>query len=112
MNTSTNPYAGYRYPAEIIGHAVWLYFRFTLSFRDIEELLAAGGIVFTYETIRQWCLKFGQQFAKEIRRRQPCPGDTWFLDEVYITINGERHYLWRAAALRRLRPREARSLLL
>jgi putative transposase len=96
MNASTHPYTGYRYPAEIISHAVWLYFRFTLSFRDIEELLAARGIVITYETVRQWCLKFSQSFANEIRRRQGRPGDTWFLDEVFSTINGKRHYLWRA----------------
>ncbi len=75
---------------------MWLYFRFALSFRDIEELLAARGIVVTYEAVRQWCLKFGQQFANEIRHRKGRPGDTWFLDEVFITINGERHYLWRA----------------
>ena len=74
---------------------MWLYFRFTLSFRDIEELLAARGIVLTYETIQQWCLKFGQQFAKKIRRRQPRPGVTWFLDEVFITIGGHCHNLWR-----------------
>jgi putative transposase len=96
MNASTNPYAGYRYPAEIISHAVWLYFRFALSFRDIEELLAARGIVVTYEAVRQGCLKFGQQYAKEIRRRLLRPGDTWYMDEVFVTINGERHYLWRA----------------
>ena len=64
-------------------------------FRDIEELLAARGIVLTYEAVRQWCLKFGHPFAKEIRRRQPRPGDTWFLDKVFITIGGRRHYLWR-----------------
>ena len=81
MNTSTNPYAGHRYPTEIISHAVWLYFRFALSYRDIEELLAARGVILTYETIRQWCLKFGQPFANEIRHRQGRPGDTWFLDE-------------------------------
>ncbi len=96
MNASTYPYAGHRYPAEIISHAVWLYFRFALSFRDIEELLAARGIVVTYEAVRQWCLKFGQQYANEIRHRKGRPGDTWFLDELYITINGKRHYLWRA----------------
>jgi putative transposase len=96
MNASTNPYAGHRYPAEIISHAVWLYFRFTLSFRDIEELLAARGIVVTYEAVRQWCLKFGHQYAKEIRRRRPRPGDTRYMDEVFITIGGQRHYLWRA----------------
>ena len=96
MNASTNPYAGHRYPTEIISHAVWLYFRFALSFRDIEELLAARGITLTYESIRQWCLKFGQPFAKEIRHRQQCPGDTWFLDEAFVAIGGQRHYLWRA----------------
>src|SRR5512144_1631654 len=96
MNRATNPYAGYRDPAEIISHAVWLYFRFTLSFRDIEELLAARGILVTYETIRQWCLKFGQPFANDVRRRLPRPGDTWHLDEVYLKLNGQLHYLWRA----------------
>ena len=96
MNRATNPYAGYRYPSEIISHAVWLYFRFTLSFRDIEELLAARSIFVTYETIRQWCLKFGQSFANEVRRRLPRPGDKWHLDEVYLKINGQLHYLWRA----------------
>jgi putative transposase len=96
MNASPHPYTGYRYPAEIISHAVWLYFRFTLSFRDIEELLAARGIVVTHETVRQWCLKFSQSFANEIRRRPGRPGDTWFLGEVFSTINGKRHYLWPA----------------
>ena len=96
MNASTNPYAGYRYPAEIISHTVWLYFSVSLSFRDTEELLTARGIAVTYEAVRQWCLKLGHQFAKEIRRRQPRSGDTWFLDEVFTTIGGRRHYLWRA----------------
>ena len=96
MSASTHSYSGHRYPAEIISHAVWLYFRFALSFRDIEELLAARGIVVTYEAVRQWCLKFGQPFTNQIRRRQGRPGDTWFFDEVFITINGQRHYLWRA----------------
>jgi putative transposase len=96
MNASANPYAGHRYPAEIISHAVWLYFRFLLSFRDIEELLPARGLVITYEVMRQGCLKFGQQFSQEIRRRRPRPGDTWYMDEVFITISGWRHYLWRA----------------
>ena len=96
MNRATNPYAGYHDPAEIISHAVWLYFRFTLSFRDIEELLAVRGIVVTYETIRQWCLKFGQSFANEVRRRLPRPGDQRHLNEMYLKINGKLHYLWRA----------------
>jgi len=96
MKTTLNPYSGYRYPAEIISHAVWLYFRFALSFRDVEEILAARGIVVSYEAVRQWCLKFGQGYANKIRHRQGNLGDTWFLDEVFIAINGERHYLWRA----------------
>ena len=96
MRTPSDPYRGHRFPAEIISHTVWLYFRFTLSFRDIDELLAARGIFVTYETIRQWCLKFGQTFANELRRRQPRRGDKWHLDEMVITMNGKHHYLWRA----------------
>ncbi len=93
---SSPSYTGYRFPAEIISHAVWLYFRFPLSYRDVEELMAKRGIVLTYETIRQWCQKFGQQYAKELRRRRAQTGDKWQLDEVFLTINGELHYLWRA----------------
>ncbi|GHO79652.1 hypothetical protein KSD_74230 [Ktedonobacter sp. SOSP1-85] len=89
-------YKGFRYPPEIISHAIWLYFRFSLSFRDVEELLAQRGIVVTYETVRQWCLKFGQTSANELRRRRPRCSDTWHLDEVYLKINGKTHYLWRA----------------
>ncbi len=89
-------YAGYRFPPEIIGYAVWLYFRFTLSYRDVEELLAERGVIVTYETIRRWCLKFGQPYAHALRRRRPRPGDKWHLDEVFITINGHVQYLWRA----------------
>src|SRR5215475_6142116 len=92
----TNPYAQHRLPAEIISHGVWLYYRFCLSYRDVEELLFARGILVTYEAIRQWCLKFGQAYANQLRRRRPRPGDKWHLDEVFLTINGERHYLWRA----------------
>jgi putative transposase len=97
MNTpSLNRYKNHRFPAEIISHGVWLYFRFCLSYRDVEELLFARGIIVTYEAIRKWCRKFGQQYANELRRRCPKPGDKWHLDEVFLTINGERHYLWRA----------------
>jgi putative transposase len=96
MKTPSDPYRGHRFPTEIISHTVWLYFRFTLSFRDIDELLAARGIFVTYETIRQWTLKFGQSFANELRRRQPRRGDKWHLDEVVITMQGKQHYLWRA----------------
>src|ERR1700750_1658065 len=89
-------FAGYRYPAEIISYAVWLYFRFPLSLRMVEEILAARGISVTYETIRQWGLKFGREFANRIRRRAPQRGDKWHLDEVVITIAGKKHWLWRA----------------
>jgi putative transposase len=89
-------YKSFRYPPEIISHAIWLYFRFSLSFRDVEELLAQRGIVVTYETVRQWCLKFGQAYANELRRRRPRCGDTWHLDEVVLTIRAQKHYLWRA----------------
>jgi putative transposase len=96
----TNPtapnYKGFRFPSEIISHAVWLYFRFSLSFRDVEEILAQRGIVVTYETVRQWCLKFGQSSANELRRRRPRCGDKWYMDEMVLTIRGKEHYLWRA----------------
>ena len=93
---STLCYPGFRFPAEIIGHAVWLYHRFTLSFRDIEDLLAERGIIVTHETIRQWCLRFGQEYGNSNRRRRPQPGDKWHLDEVFIKVRGETHYLWPA----------------
>jgi putative transposase len=93
---SINRYKHHRFPVEIISHAVWLYFRFCLSYRDVEALLFARGIVVTYETIRQWCRKFGQAYANQLRRRRPQPGDKWHLDEVFLSINGKRHYLWRA----------------
>jgi putative transposase len=89
-------YRGFRLPAEIISHDVWLYFRFSLSFRDIEELMASRGIIVTYKTIRQWTLKFGQGYANELRRRQPQRGDKWHLDEVALTVKGKRHHLWRS----------------
>jgi putative transposase len=95
-NTTSPNYKGFRFPPEIVSHAVWLYFRFSLSFRNVEELLAQRGIVVTYETVRQWCLKFGQTYAHELRRRRPRCGDKWHMDEVFLTIRGERHYLWRA----------------
>jgi putative transposase len=93
---SPNLYKHHRFPGEIISHAVWLYFRFPLSHRDVEELLFVRGVIVSYEAIRKWCRKFGQQFANQLRRRRPRPGDKWHLDEVFLTINGERHYLWRA----------------
>jgi putative transposase len=89
-------YKRHRFPPEVIAHAVWLYFRFALSYRDVEELLAERGVVLTDETVRQWCQKFGQTYANALRHRRPRPGDKWHLDEVFISINGEMHYLWRA----------------
>jgi putative transposase len=89
-------YAGYRFPAEIIGHVVWLYFRFPLGLRMVEELLAARGIIVSHETVRQWRRKFGQYFANHIRRRLPKAGEKWHLDEVVLKIARVKHWLWRA----------------
>ena len=89
-------YRGYRFPPEIISHAVWLYHRFSLSFRDVEDLLAERGITVTYETIRQWCLTFGIDYARRLRSRRGRQGDTWHLDELFIRIQGRQQYLWRA----------------
>ncbi|MEU2982723.1 IS6 family transposase [Streptomyces hirsutus] len=89
-------YKGYRFSAEAIAHCVWLYHRFPLSYREVEELMLARGVIVSYETIRQWCVKFGPVYARELRRRRPRAGDTWHLDEVFIKVNGERQYLWRA----------------
>ena len=89
-------YKGYRYPIEVIGHAVWLYHRFALSLRDVEELMLARGVVVTHETIRAWCDRFGQEYANQLRRRGPRPGDKGHLEEVFVQINGAQRYLWRA----------------
>ena len=89
-------YKNHRFPGEIISHGVWLSYRFTLSYRDVEELLCERGITVSHEAVRQWCRKFGQAYANQRRRQRPRPGDKWHLDEVLLTINGERHYLWRA----------------
>ncbi len=96
MNSHTPSYRGYRFPPEIISHAIWLYHRFCLSFRDVEDLLAERGIIVSYETIRQWCQKFGPEYARRLKRRQGRLGDTWHLDELFVTIHGQRRYLWRA----------------
>lgn len=93
---SENSYRGCHFPAEIVSHAVWLYCRFTLSYRDVEELLAQRGIVVSYETIRRWCLRFGPRYARKLRRQRPQCGDIWHVDEVFVSIGGQRHYLWRA----------------
>ncbi|HKR52288.1 MAG TPA: IS6 family transposase [Pseudonocardiaceae bacterium] len=94
--TPSSLYKGHRYPAEIISHCVWLYYRFPLSLREIEEMMLARGVLVTYETIHQWCRKFGQTFANQLRLRRARPGDKWHLDEVFIKIKGKTHYLWRA----------------
>jgi putative transposase len=92
----TTLYKRHRFPAEIISHCVWLYFRFSLSYRDGEELMAERGVLLTYEAVRYWCGKFGQVYANQLHRRRPRPGDKWHLDEMFLTIQGAHHYLWRA----------------
>jgi len=89
-------YKRYRFPGEVISHAVWLYYRFLLSYRDVEELLAERGIAVSSETIRRWCRRFGRPFADGVRPRRPRPGDKWHLDEVQLKGNGRKHWLWRA----------------
>ena len=96
MTTATPSYKGHRYPVEIINHCVWLYFRFPLSFREVEELMLVRGVAVSYETIRRWCAKFGQTYANQLRRRRARPGDKWHLDELVVTIAGSKHWLWRA----------------
>lgn len=96
MHAVSSLYRRHRFPAEIISHTVWLYFRFALSYRDVEEIMRVRGITLTYEATREWCLKFGQTFANDLRRRRPRPGDKWHLDEMFLKINGKQHYLWRA----------------
>ena len=96
MMSQPPSYRGYRFPPEIISHAVWLYHRFGLSFRDVEDLLAERGVTVTYESIRQWCLTFGLDYARRLRRRRGRMGDTWHLDEVFVKIQGRQQYLWRA----------------
>jgi transposase-like protein len=89
-------YARHRFPPDVIRHAVWLYLRFTLSYRDVEELLAERGLDVSYETIRRWVLKFGLQFARNLRARRTRPSGQWHLDEMVVSIGGKRHWLWRA----------------
>src|SRR3954454_21681081 len=89
-------YSGYRFPRDVIQRAVWMYLRFTLSFRDVEELLAERGITVTYETVRRWVLAFGPAIARRLRARRPRPHARWHLDEVFVRIGGKQIYLWRA----------------
>ena len=92
----TIAFARHQFPPAIIRHAVWLYVRFTLSYRDVEDLLAERGLDISYETVRRWVLKFGPLFARELRRRRPRPTSRWHLDEMAVTIAGRQFWLWRA----------------
>lgn len=96
MTMRNNPYKRHRFPPEIIQHAVWLYFRFNLSHRDIEDMLAERGIIVTRESVRLWCNKFGPQYAWKLRRKHRGFGDTFYIDEVFVKIQGKQHYLFRA----------------
>ena len=96
MTLGAPSYKGFRFPVEIISHCVWLYHRFPLSFREVQEMMLARGVVVSHETVRQWCATFGQTYANALRRRRPRPGDKWHLDEVFMKIGGKTHYLWRA----------------
>ena len=91
-----NTYKRHRFPPAIISYAVWLYFRFNLSHRDIEDLLAQRGIIVSYESIRLWCIKFGRIYTRRLKRRHTGYGDTFYIDEVFVKINGKQQYLWRA----------------
>ena len=91
-----NIYKRHRFPSEIISYAVWLYYRFNLSHRDIEDLLSQRGITVSYESIRLWCNKFGPKYARRLKRKHRGYGDTFFIDEIFVKINGKQHYLWRA----------------
>ena len=89
-------YSGYRFPSDIIQRAVWMYLRFTLSFRDVEELLAERGMVVTYESIRRWVLAFDPAIARRLRARRPRPHGRWHMDEMFVRVGGKQMYLWRA----------------
>jgi putative transposase len=93
---NTNIYKRYRFPSEIIQYTVWIYYRFNLSHRDIEDLLVERGINVSYEAIRLWCNRFGPEYAARLKKKHQGYGDTFFIDEVFIKINGKQHYLWRA----------------
>ena len=96
MEAVAPSYKGFRFPVEIISHCVWLYHRFPLSFREVEEMMLERGVVVSHDTVRQWCGTFGQIYANGLRRRRARPGDKWHLDEVFIKIGEKTHYLWRA----------------
>jgi len=91
-----NTYKRHRFPPDIISYAVWVYYRFNLSHRDVEDLLAERGITVSYETIRLWCIKFGPKYSRRLKRKHQGFGDTFYIDELFVKINGKQHYLWRA----------------
>ena len=91
-----NTYKRHRFPPDIISYAVWVYYRFNLSHRDVEDLLAERGVTVSYETIRLWCIKFGPKYSRRLKRNHQGFGDTFYIDEVFVKINGKQHYLWRA----------------
>src|SRR5262245_59482213 len=96
MRNSRSRYHGHRFPPQIISYAVWVYHRFCMSFRDVEDLLAERGIIVSYEAVRRWCQKFGADYARRLRKRQGRLGDSWHVDELFVRINGQQQYLWRA----------------
>ena len=95
-NLEMNSYKRHRFPPDVIRYAVWVYYRFNLSHRDVEDLLAERGITVSYETIRLWCIKFGPKYSRRLKRKHQGFGDTFYIDEVFVKINGKQHYLWRA----------------
>jgi len=95
VSTAAPSYKRHRFPVDIIQRCVWLHFRFSVSFRDVEEMMLERGVVVSYETIRRWCAKFGQDWASQLRHRRPRPGDKWHLDKVFMRGDGEQRYLWR-----------------
>jgi len=96
VSSSESRYRRHRFPIEVVEQCVWLYFRFALSYRNVEEMMAKRGVPVTYETVREWCLKFGSLYAVLLRRKRASIGSKWHLDEVFIKMNGVQHYLWRA----------------
>jgi putative transposase len=96
MTSTTSTYKNHRFPIDIVARAVWLYFRFNLSLREVEEMMLERGVVVSYETIRRWCRTHGAEYARRLRRKSPSPNDIWHLDEVVVRLNGRKCWLWRA----------------
>ena len=96
MVSAPESYRGRRFPIEVVEQCIWLYFRFALSYRDVEEMMAKPGVRLTYTTVREWCGKCGALYAEQLRKKRATVGSKWHLDEVFIKMNGVQHYLWRA----------------